>query len=323
MDTLYYLFLIFLFLAVVLFLEGAYLAWNAYKGPEAKRVQERLQAVSAGWTSAETALMKQRLLSNSPAMDRFLLKVPRVHALDRLLQQSGMSLMVTHFLGYTGMAAVGGMASGALMGLPSGALLICAAGGSILPFLFVLSAKRKRLEKIERQLPEAIDLMARALKAGHAFSGALQMVSSDGPEPVAAEFRITFDEINFGVSAQDSLMNLATRVPITDLRYFVIAVLIQRESGGNLAELLEKISGLIRDRLNLLGRVRVLSAEGRMSAWILSCLPFATALMIHFANPGFLTVLWTDPVGVAMVEGAAAMMAMGIFTMSRIIKIRV
>lgn len=323
MDTLYYLFLIFLFLAVVLFLEGAYLAWNAYKGPEAKRIQERLQAVSAGWTSAETALMKQRLLSNSPALGRFLLQVPRVHALDRLLQQSGMSLMVTHFLGYTGMAAVGGMASGALLGLPSIGLVICAAAGSALPLFFVLGAKRKRLNKIERQLPEAIDLMARALKAGHAFSGALQMVSTDGPEPVAAEFRITFDEINFGVSAQDSLMNLATRVPITDLRYFVIAVLIQCESGGNLAELLEKISGLIRDRLNLLGRVRVLSAEGRMSAWILSCLPFATALMINFANPGFLAVLWTDPAGVAMVEGAAAMMAMGIFTMSRIIKIRV
>lgn len=323
MDTLYYLFLIFLFLAVVLFLEGAYLAWNAYKGPEAKRIQERLRAVSAGWTGAETAVVKQRLLSSSPAVERFLLGIPRVQALDRLLQQSGMSLMVTHFLGYTAMTAFGGMASGALLGFPFLASLVCAAAGGALPLLFVSSAKRKRLARIERQLPEAIDLMARALKAGHAFSGALQMVSTDGPEPVAAEFRITFDEINFGVSVQDSLMNLAARVPITDLRYFVIAVLIQRESGGNLAELLEKISGLIRDRLNLLGRIRVLSAEGRMSAWILSCLPFGAALMINIANPGFLAVLWTDPVGLSMVGGAAVMMALGIFTMSRIIKIRV
>jgi tight adherence protein B len=323
MDSLYYLFLIFFFLAVVLFLEGLYLAWNAYRGPEAKRIQERLQAVSAGWAGAETALLKQRLLSNSPALERFLLQVPRIHGLDRLLQQSGMSLMVIHFLGYTAITATGGMASAALLGLPFIATLFCAVVGSTLPLLFVLSAKRKRLTKIEYQLPEAIDLMARALKAGHAFSGALQMVSTDGPEPTAAEFRLTFDEINFGVSVQDALMNLATRVPITDLRYFVIAVLIQRESGGNLAELLEKISGLIRARLELLGRIRVLSAEGRMSAWILSSLPFATALMINFVNPGFLTVLWTDPAGLMMVGVALTLMARGVFAMSRIIKIRV
>jgi len=323
MDILYYLFLIFCFLAVVLLLEGGYLAWHAHRGPEAKRIQERLQAVSAGWGDAETGLMKQRLLSSSPALERFLLQVPRIHSLDRLLQQSGMSLMVTHFLGYTAMAALGGMASAALLGLSFTVALLCGVAGSALPLFFTLSAKRKRLEKIERQLPEVIDLMGRALKAGHAFSGALQMASTDGPEPAADEFRLTFDEINFGVSVQDALMNLATRVPITDLRYFVIAVLIQRESGGNLAELLDKISGLIRARLTLLGRIRVLSAEGRLSAWILSCLPFATALLINLVNPGFLTVLWTDPIGLMMVGTALGMMVTGIFVMSRIIKIRV
>ena len=323
MDTLYYLFLVLCFLAVVLLLEGGYLAWHAHRGPEAKRIQERLQAVSAGWGGAETGLMKQRLLSSSPALQRFLLQVPRIHSLDRLLLQSGMSLMVTQFLGYTVMAALGGMASAALLGLPSAVALLCGAGGGALPLFFTLSAKRKRLEKIEQQLPEVIDLMGRALKAGHAFSGALQMAATDGPEPAASEFRLTFDEINFGVSVQDALMSLATRVPITDLRYFVIAVLIQRESGGNLAELLEKISGLIRARLTLLGRIRVLSAEGRLSAWILSCLPFATALMINIVNPGFLTILWTDPLGLMMVGTALGMMITGIFVMSRIIKIRV
>jgi tight adherence protein B len=323
MDSLYYLFLIFGFLAVVLFLEGGYLAWNAYRGPEAKRIQERLQAVSSGWSGAETALLKQRLLSQSPSLERFLLQIPRIHSLDRVLQQSGMSLLVSHFLGYTTMAATGAMAIAALLGFSFVVMLLFAGAGSVLPLLFVLSAKRKRLEKIERQLPEAIDLMGRALKAGHAFSGALQMVSTDGPEPTAGEFRLTFDQINFGVSVQDALMNLATRVPVTDLRYFVIAVLIQRESGGNLAELLEKISGLIRARLELLGRIRVLSAEGRLSAWILSCLPFAAGLMIHLVNPGFLSVLWTDPVGLMMVGTAVGMMLIGVYAMSRIIKIRV
>lgn len=323
MDFLYYLFIIFLFLAVVLFLEGAYLVWNAYRGPEAKRIQERLRALSAGWKGAETALLKQRLLSNSPTLERFLLQVPRIQSLDRLLQQSGMSLMVTHFLSCTAMAAMGGMASAALLGLPFIVMLLCAAMGSALPLFFVRSAQHRRLNKIEQQLPEAIDLMARALKAGHAFSGALQMVATDGPEPTASEFRLTFDEINFGVSVQDALINLAARVPITDLRYFVIAALIQRESGGNLAELLEKISGLIRARLALLGRIRVLSAEGRLSAWILSCLPFAAALTINIVNPGFLSVLWTDPAGLMMIDTALGMMVTGIFMMSRIIQIRV
>ena len=323
MDTLYYLFLIFCFLAVVLFLEGGYLVWYAHRGPEAKRIQERLRAVSAGRNATEAALLKQRLLSSSSGLEYFLLRVPRIHSLDRLLQQSGMSLMVTHFLGYTAMAGLGGMASAAFLGLPFTVMLLCGAVGSAAPLFFVLGAKRRRLEKIQRQLPESIELMARALKAGHAFSGALQMVSAEGPEPAAGEFRLTFDEINFGVSVQDALTSFATRVPLTDLRYFVIAVLIQRESGGNLGELFDKISGLIRARFTLLGRIRVLSAEGRLSAWILSCLPFATGLMINIANPGFLDILWTDPLGLIMVSTALAMMVTGIFIMSRIIKIRV
>lgn len=323
MDSHYYLFLIFCFLAVVLFLEGGYLAWYAHRGPEAKRIRERLQSVSAGWSGAETALLKQRLMSNSPGMERVLLRIPGIRSLDRLLHQSGMSLMVTHFLSYTVMAAIGGIAIAAFLGLPFIVVLLCGAAGSALPLFFVLGAKRRRLEKIERQLPEAMELMARALKAGHAFSGALQMVSTDGPEPAAGEFRLTFDEINFGVSVQDALMNFSIRVPLTDLRYFVIAVLIQRESGGNLGELLDKISGLIRARFTLLGRIRVLSAEGRLSAWILSCLPFATGLMINVANPGFLDILWTDPAGLILVGIAVVMMLTGIFAMSRIVNIRV
>lgn len=323
MDSLYHLFLIISFLAVVLFLEGVYLTWNTHKGPEAKRIQERLQSLSAGWKNADTVLLKQRLLSNSPPLERFLLRFPSIHSIDRLLQQSGMSLMVTHFIGYSAITALGGIVLSALLDLPFMITLLCAVAGGTFPLFFVVGTKRRRLAKIERQLPEAIELMARAMKAGHAFSGALKMVSTDGPEPAASEFRLTFDEINFGVSTQDALMSLATRVPVTDLRYFTIAVLIQRESGGNLAELLDKISGLIRARLALLGRIRVLSAEGRLSAWILSCLPFAAALMINIANPDFLTVLWTDPIGIVMVGTTLGMMVIGIFVMSRIVKIRV
>lgn len=324
MDYLYYFFIVLAFLAVVLLLEGVYLVWRGAYGSKAKRIQKRLQEISISWQDTSGAsLLKQRLLSESSSLQQLLLTMPRMLLLDRLLLQSGMSLLVSQFLVYTIVAGIGGMACAALLGMPAVIMLLFAAGGAAIPLLFVLRAREKRLLAIEQQLPEMIDLMARALKAGHAFPGALRMAATEGAELAAGEFRQVFDEINYGVSLQQALMNLAARVPITDLRYFVIAVLIQRESGGNLAELLEKISGLIRSRLTLLGKVRVLSAEGRMSAWILSCLPFAMALLLNIVNPGFMSVLWTDPAGPKIIGAALGMMAIGIFAMSRIIRIRV
>jgi len=324
MDYLYYLFILFAFIAIVLFLEGAYLMWNTYKGPEAVRIERRLQAISAGiQVSQETNFIKQRLLSDSPLLEKLLLQAPRIHSLDRLLVQSGLQLSVAGFIGYTLMAILGGMSIAILLNLTSLMVMLLTVVMGFVPLYLVMNARKKRLGKIEEQLPEAIDLMARALKAGHAFSGALQMVADEGPEPIAEEFRVTFDEVNYGIALQDALMSLSIRIPITDLRYFVIAVLIQRESGGNLSELLENISGLIRARLKLLGTIRVLSAEGKLSAWILSCLPFALAAVIHLVNPGFLSVLFTDPIGPLLIGGALTLMVIGVFIMSRIIKIRV
>jgi tight adherence protein B len=159
--------------------------------------------------------------------------------------------------------------------------------------------------------------------AGHAFSSALSIVANEGPEPIAQEFRTAFDEINFGLSLSDALLNFAARVDSRDLRYFVVAVLVQRETGGNLAELLSKTAALIRSRLRLAGAVRVLSAEGRISAWILSLLPFMVAGAIQLARPQFLNVLWTDALGRTLAELALAMMACGIFWMWRVIAIRI
>jgi tight adherence protein B len=192
-----------------------------------------------------------------------------------------------------------------------------------LPTIYLLHTKAQRLIAIDNQLPDAIDLMGRALRAGHAFPTALSMVGDEMPEPIGAEFRILFDEINYGVSLHNALLNLLSRVPSTDLQYFVVAVLIQRETGGNLAELFDNISTIVRSRMKLMGEVRTLSAEGRMSAWILTLLPFGVGIVIQFTNPGFLSVLWTDPTGLKMVYGALLMMIFGIWWMSRIIKIRV
>src|SRR5450830_178393 len=179
------------------------------------------------------------------------------------------------------------------------------------------------VERIGQQLPDALELMSRALRAGHAFPTALKMVGEEMNAPLGDEFRIAFDEVNFGIAMPDALMNLATRVPSTDVRYFVIAVLIQRETGGNLSELLDSIARIIRERMKLLGQVRVLSAEARLSAWILSLLPFAAAAVIQLTNPTFLDLLYHDPSGQKMLAGALVLMLIGIGIMRKIIHIHV
>ncbi|GBG13158.1 tight adherence protein B [Novimethylophilus kurashikiensis] len=320
MDYAFYLFIVLGFLAVVLFLEGAYLTWNAYQGPEAKRIEKRLRAMSAGASGdAGSKLIKQRLLADTPVLEKLLLSVPRIHHLDRMLLQSGLELSVARFLGLTLFALAGGMAVAVLLHLP----LFLGIVAAVLPWLYVLRATQKRKTAIEEQLPEALDLMARAMLAGHAFPSALKMVGDEMPEPVSGEFRIVFDEINYGISVADALNNLAARVPSTDVSYFVISVLIQRETGGNLAELLGNLSKLIRERLKLMGTVRVLSAEGRLSAKILTVLPFAVAVVVNVINPKFMRVLWQDPIGLKMITIALVMVLFGVFWMWRVIKIRV
>ncbi|MBU1223243.1 MAG: type II secretion system F family protein [Gammaproteobacteria bacterium] len=323
MDYLYYLFVLLGFLAVALFLEGAYLAWNAYRGPEAKRIARRLHAMSAGQGTEQISIVKKRLLAQTPALDRLLLQLPRVHQVDRLVLQSGVRLNVASFLGLTLAGGVAGLILSWLLHLPAWIAIVVVVAVAGLPTFYVYAAKARRLHTIEAQLPDALDLMGRAMRAGHAFAGSLKMVGDEMPEPIASEFRLTFDEINYGIPLQDALTNLATRVPSTDLRYFVIAVLIQRETGGNLAELLDNISALIRARLKLLGTIRVLSAEGRLSAWILTVLPFVLAAVINLINPDFMALLWKDPTGLKLVGAALALMIVGILWMWRTIRIRV
>lgn len=323
MDLFYYLFIVLGFFAIVGLIEGIYLTWNAYRGPEATRIKRRLQAMSAGGVTVETKLLKKRLLSEAPALERILLQLPRVQHLDRLLIQAGANVTVAGFHGVILACVAVAITIAYFAAFPVWLGVVVGIGASLLPFGYMLSQRDKRLRSIEAQLPDALDLMARALRAGHAFSSALNMVGAEGPEPIAQEFRTTFDEINFGVPVQKALTNLATRVASTDLRYFVVAVLIQRETGGNLAELMENIAMLIRERLKLAATVRVLSAEGRLSAWILGVLPFAVGGMINIVNPGFLSLLWTDPVGLNVVAGALVLMVIGVIWMWRVITIRV
>jgi len=324
MDTLLLSFALVGFLAVVLLLEGGFLLWSTNRSAEAKRMQERLRLLSTGERlSLDSQLLKADLLKKLPAAYRMFLGVQRLQRLDRVLLQSGLKRTVAGFLGATLAFALGGLLLCTFLPLPWWTAPVGAAVFGALPGLQVIMARKKRLGAIERQLPDALDLMSRALRAGHAFPSAVQMTGDEGPEPIAGEFRTTFDEVNYGVPMQDALTNLATRVPITDLRFFVIAVSIQRETGGNLTELLDKLAAIIRARFKLLGMIRVLASEGKLSAWILSALPFVLMALINFINPKFMSLLWTDPAGLIAVYISLSLMVLGIFWMWRIIKIRV
>ena len=325
LGNLFSVFILLAFIALVLLLEGLYLTWNAYRGPEAKKIESRLRAMSAGGSGgAEASILKQRLLSEAPALQRWLLGLPRIGELDKLLQQSGSTWSVTVFVVVTLIVGVGAFVLVSFVPLLHWAFCaLIAVGAGALPCLYILRKRHKRMQQIEQQLPDALDLISRALKAGHAFPSGLQMVSEEAKDPIAGEFRIVHDEVNFGVAVPTALMNLANRVPSTDMRYFIIAVLIQRETGGNLTELLGNISTLIRERLKLLGKIRVLSAEGRLSAWILCALPFVLAGVINLIHPKFMAVLWTDPMGLKMIYAALVMMVLGALWMRKIIRIRV
>ncbi len=325
MDSLFLMFILALFVSVVLGLEAFYTKWNAAKGPEAKRLERRLRIMSAGGYegSEDISILKERTLSDSPALQRLLLGIPRVQSVDRLLEQSGLTWSVSKFLLISFVVGIAGCALALLRGMSISLALVIGLALAFLPLLYVRSKKSARLAQIDLQLPDALDLIGRALRAGHAFPSAVKMVGDELAAPLAEEFRIVFDEVNYGISMPDALNNLARRVPSTDLRYFVIAVLIQRETGGNLTELLDNISKIIRARVKLLGDVRVLSAEGKMSAWILTLLPFGTALLINITNPEFMSILFTDSFGKKMVAGALVSMLVGVLWMRSIIKIRI
>jgi tight adherence protein B len=312
------------FVAVVLFAEALYLMWNTYRGPEARKKEQRLRALSAGPSRDEmTAVLKNRALSSNPILARLLLLVPRVGQIERLLLQSGMKWTVGKLLSISllsGLTVYIGLFAGRLpISLHLGLTFL----GIVVPWTIVHWKRSKRLRKIELQLPDCLDLIGRALRAGHSLPSCLKMAGDELPDPIATEFRLVHDEVNFGVSMQQALNNLGERVPTADIRYFVVAVLIQREAGGNLTEVLANLSRLVRNRLKFQGKVRVLTTEGRMSAWVLGLLPFGLAALLSVTNHEFISVLWTDPAGIKITQTMLTIMAVGAVWLYKVIQIRV
>jgi tight adherence protein B len=323
MGMSYILFAVLLFVAVVLSLEGAYTLWASRHSAEAKRLAARLRSIGEGQSATVLSIERSRRAGRWSWLDARLASLPSIGRLMRWLETSGTGTTVGEFAVSTLALGLVGFVLPMLLARPllfslSGALLLGA-----LPWWRISRRRDQRIRLFEKQIPEALDLMGRAMRAGHAFPTAVQMVGDEMNDPIGQEFRTLFDETNYGLPQQEALLRLADRVPVADLSYFVVAVMIQRESGGNLAELLDNIASIVRARLKLLGQVRTLSAEGRLSAWILIALPFVTGALINIITPTFMAVLWTDPAGIRLVGFALFMMLIGVVWMRRIIRIRV
>jgi tight adherence protein B len=317
----------FLIVAVV-----AGIVWMLAGGKDNNRQQEvvrrRMEAVrkaeTRGEVSLDLKLVRDELYSNVPVLHRFLMRLPWSGSLQNYINQAGLKMKAGKFVLWT---AVAGLGTYVLISLiyPNQGILAFAAGllALAVPIAVVAFQRMRRLAQFEERFPEALDLIGRAVRAGHAFTTGLEMVSKESSEPVAGEFRATFEEQNFGLPLRDALLNMAERVPLMDVRFFVTALLVQKETGGNLAELLDELSRLIRERFRIYREVKVRTAQGRLTAAVLIALPFGMLIALEFVNPDYVKVLWTDPIGPMLLGGAAALQVLGSLVIWKIVHIEV
>ncbi len=292
---------------------------------QARILRERLSTVQkpSDQPAPDAALLRDELLSRIPAFDTLLRRSERVSALQKILAQGEVNIRAGNFLMLCGVS----MLFFALAAFLAGGTVLFGWGGAILgffvPYAYASHMRTRRFQKFEEKFPEAIDTLARAVRAGHAFTTALEMIANEVSEPVAGEFRQLYEEQKFGLPVRDALLNLADRVPLVDVKFFVTAVMLQRETGGNLAEILDNLSYVIRERFKILRQVRVHTAQGRLTMMLLMALPPAVVGVMLVLNRGFIEPLFTDPVGHALIVGGITLQTMGYFVIRRIIRIQV
>lgn len=309
------------FAGVVAIVYGAY--WLLVVRDE-EQLLKRLRpggADSKTRTLLRSFLKDEEKLSAVGPLHAALERAAAIGPLRRMLEQSGIRLNLASFLLLTGCLGLVGYLAGFLVTrmLLVGLLFGLIAGS--LPYLWVRRAKNKRMLQFEEQFPEAIDLIARALRAGHALPTGLSMVADEMQPPVGTEFRMLYDEQNFGLNVSDALRNFARRIPVLDARFFVTAVLTQREAGGNLAEVLDNLSSVIRERFKVKRQIRVISAHGRITGVVLACLPPSLAAITLLLNRDYLGTLLGDPLGRQMILVALTLQVVGTLIMRKIINI--
>lgn len=312
-----------IFLVLVTIIELSRMAWNNARSVQRAKIRKRLKKyANLKQVDGRTDIVRKRLMSKVPLVHRLLEHIPGMGRLDKLiLQANAEHLLDFYLLCILALAALAFGAAKIFLHTTLPALGIALVLG-FLPVLHLIQLKQKRIKKFRTQLPEGLELISRALKAGHAFTSGMKLAADQFSDPLGSEFNETLDEINFGVSVPDALRNLAQRIDCQEIKYFVVAVILQRETGGNLAEIIESLAYLIREKFKLMGKVRALSAEGKLSAIILVILPFFIVAYLRVVNGEYLDLLLTDPIGRTMLAGAGVLMAAGIVVIRKMIQLR-
>jgi tight adherence protein B len=294
-----------------------------------RKLEARLEEVAMGpdvepeVDGKQKAILKTAEGGPMPGFDRFMGGTTRGSALGRWVEQSGVKTTISAVL-LVAVALAAGVGFAVMLLVKAGwGLVVGGLLGFSLPFMFLKMKRTKRLLAFEENFPEALDLIARALKAGHAFVTGLKMVADEMPEPIGPEFRKAFDEQNFGLPLKDALENLTMRVPGLDVRFFATAVLIQRETGGNLSEILENLAHVVRERFKILRQVRVYTAHGRMTGYVLLALPAVLCIALYFINPDHMNLLFRERMGQMLLMAALVMQAIGYFWIRQVVKIEV
>ena len=321
------LILIIIFLAFFASVVLAGIALSGSSTKEYKQTASRLDALSApqSFSSRDDVynIRREERLSTLPWLDRLLQRLDLSARLRLLLYQAELRWTVGRLLL---ISVVGAIAAATLIYLRTLAVPLAFVVGlvaSMVPFIFVIRKREKRFEQMRQFLPDALDLMGGAIRAGHSFSSAMSIAAKESPEPIKREFRQCFDEQTFGLDLRGALSNLQYRMPIGEVRMIVTAVLIHSESGGNLTEILDKVAHLIRENYRLRRQVRVHTAQGRMSGWVLAIMPVVLAFLLYLLNPNQMSLLWTHPTGRKMMYTSIALTSIGGLIIRKIVRIRI
>jgi tight adherence protein B len=323
MPTALLVIIVFVIVAGAVFLGGSLLD---ERNARARLLRERLAAVQKAAErepSEELALLRDEMLSEIPALDNILRRSERVSNFQLLLSQAGMEMRAGNMLI---LSVVSAIVLGAIAIFLGRAMVFGWAGiflGALLPYSYASNRRARRFHQFEALFPEAIDTLARAVRAGHAFTSAIELISNEVGEPVSSEFRKLFEEQKFGMPVRDALLNLAERMPLVDVKFFVTAVMLQRETGGNLAEILDNLSYMIRERFKIMRQVRVFTAQGRLTMLLLMALPPVIVVVMLLLNPTFIRPLFADPLGHMAILIGITLQTIGYFVIRRIIHIQV
>jgi len=319
-----WLFALLVFFTVVLLLQGTVVPVFSESRKMSKRIQARLQRLAEASGGPEfTSLLREKYLRDLSSFERTLESLPGMERLARILEQAGRDTPAYRVVLLAICLSIGGMLAGWILSRWWPVALTGACIGGFAPFVIVLRQRAKRFARFDEQMPDAIDMIQRALKAGHPFSHCLKLVAEDMDEPISREFELTFADLSYGNDPRRALFGLLQRVPSVSVTALITAVIVQREAGGNLAENLAKISGVIRGRFRFQRRVRTLSAEGRLSGWILSLTPLVLFGILWMMHPDYLSHLTQHPMGPKLITCSIVMGTIGILWIRRLVRIEV